>query len=333
VPKIHLLLLPIALAALGPCSKNPPPPPRACATAEECFGIGTDVSQTCNFGDDRYPSEFFHAYDFHTKRDIIAVVKVVVQHLNTNLPPDEYRQPAYTEAKPKGTIRGGRPNYVDYSGPVGDLGCRFVKPRAPGATVDEYYFTPEAVCFKDDTSCKLPTAPTGSELQTCEDECNRAGGSCTKADVGPSGKLTKFSADLIGGVFPQRIDWSGILNSFGMTPSCVTQPELNIDTNQNVSAVGQPCSVQIPLPNNSPYYAAFFDTPSVLAGKLSRSPAPIKQAEIKWDVGATMLARTYADVGAPTVTEPVVALRIRPEELLFASTGKFCARVNFKRGD
>jgi hypothetical protein len=59
------------------------PPPRHCDTADECFRIFTEARNTCQFpAPMRFNTQnFYRAYDFHTSRNIIAVVEIRVLHL------------------------------------------------------------------------------------------------------------------------------------------------------------------------------------------------------------------------------------------------------------
>jgi hypothetical protein len=105
---------------------------------------------------------------------------------------------------------------------------------------------------------------------------------------------------------------------------------MEIDAQGQVVVVGDRCSVNIPLEDTAPWYAAVADAPPAIAGTLTRLPAPRLSATITWAPTATMSIRIYAAKMSTPTTELLTALRVQPKELLFAGDTNFCARVAFR---
>jgi hypothetical protein len=58
------------------------------------------------------PSAYWHAYDFHSSRNITAVVQQTINHLNRNSHNTSYI-PVHVIATPKGSLSGG-PDGIDF---------------------------------------------------------------------------------------------------------------------------------------------------------------------------------------------------------------------------
>jgi hypothetical protein len=234
--------------------------------------------------------------------------------------------PVRVLAQPKGTLSGG-PSGIDFNGPPQDLACEYVM-NSP--YIDQYFYTSYRSCFEDDTQCinELPAAPSGSEIAMCERECNRPGGMCTTVDLGRSPALSLFAGRVIGGMLPTNQDLQSVSSLLGTAPACAPSAMI-IDANGTVISSGSPCSVPIPLSDNAPWEAVVLDVPPTTIGTLIRLPPPQIEASITWRAGATMMTRAYADRISAPVSAPLWALRVRPNELLFATQGSFCARVRF----
>jgi hypothetical protein len=114
------------------------PPPRHCDTADECFAILTEALPACEFPGTDYPTQnFYRAYNFHTSRNIIAVVEIRVLHLFASVPvtPITYI-PVRVLAQPKGPLKGG-PSGIDFNGPAQDLHCEYVRNTS---YIDQYFY-------------------------------------------------------------------------------------------------------------------------------------------------------------------------------------------------
>ncbi len=312
---------------IGDPANYPPPPPRHCETADECFAIWAAANAACEF-DSSYPTaNYYTAYNFHASRNIIAVVEVRVLHLSAGVPMPPFTYiPVRALAQPKGPYRGG-PSGIDFNGPAIGLHCEYVKNTS---YIDQYFYTPYRVCFEDDAQClsQPVPAPSGNEIAMCDAECNKPNGMCTTADLPKSPALTSFVGQLIGGQLPINQGLQSVVGLLDTAPAC-TPGSMSIDANGLVVSTGSPCSVPLPLSDTAPWYAASLDVPSTMIGTLTRAAPPNLEADITWETGATMTADVYSTQTSPPISLPLWALRARPNELLFATHGPFCARVRF----
>jgi hypothetical protein len=328
-----LICLSTTACKVGDPATYPPPPPRNCATADECFSIYKVLNNACQFPAPHYETRYFYqAFNFHSSKNIIAVILVRVMHLQydgtpTTLPNPPYNYiPVRLLAQPKGIIHGG-PSGIDLGGPSQDLVCEYTKQND---YVDDNIYTPYRACFEDDTTCinQLPPAPSGGDIARCETECNKPGGMCTTANVGKSPQLSSFAGSLIGGQLPTTHDLQSIANLLGVGPACASGGMI-IDANGSVISSGSQCTVSIPLSDTAPWSMALLDIPSVTVGDLTRIPPPKLEATIFWRPNAAIIARTYTDPKSPPASEPLWALRARPNKLLFATQHSFCAKITF----
>lgn len=331
------LSLILGLVILSGCKKDSPPPPRNCGTAEECFSILRDTLGACAFagaGDLPNRTAFWNAYNFHKVRNILAVVQVRVVHLNTGLPDSISQKPVRVIPLPKGTIRGG-PDGIDYNGPPEGLGCQYVKVNN---LVDQYSYSLISACFEGDSACvSSPVAqPTGDEIARCDVECSKIGGNCTRADIGYSPGLSSLATALISAPLPTRHDLQSLLQLSGApSPHCKYPGLIELASDGSFKTVSDGCIAPIPLEDDAPWSAAFLNSPAFTSGKITR--ATPSEALLTWDTQPSMTIRSYATASAAPVNQSLWFLRVRSNELLFASEKRpageqFCAKIAYKQG-
>jgi hypothetical protein len=341
----------------------PPPPPRHCATAMECLSIRlqeqpigticpTNPQATIPVG----INLFYYAYDFDNSRNIIATLRQTQKCLSCGQPdysPAEF--PVRVLATPKGTLQGG-PDNADTAGPANPLNtCEYGFTPGPfGVGVDtwRYLYTPIRACFEDDQKCiqaapspqnppgPPPSPPTPSVvLGNCDNECKLVGGNCSKESVGnipAQTELSNFERAIVNTPPPTTqniVSLLQLLASPGATPPtpvCNDFRDMDIDSQDNVTAIGNPCTFRFRLGSSiqPSWYAVFLNTPAVIMGSRHRTT---NEATITLDPDATITARIFASQNADPKSDPITALRARPGELLFAGQRQFCALIQWEQ--
>lgn len=359
---LALIAIPLSLAG---CGKRPvPPPPINCSSAFNCLETKDRSLQSCGWsadndgnhsGDDRFgkvPGDIAdRAYDvlnFHATRRIVAVLKTTIQ---TQLPdaPVEAFTPLLLQPTPKGRVRGGLPDRIDYGGPAHFLGCEYVR---SGTLLQKYSFEIVKACFEEDTACqatppyekpeKLP--PVDQQLSRCENLCNDSKSEClvfsqsrTIPDQARLGnELFQLHRQLTRSTAPFSVPLNPVFDSISkLTGAQCSHRMMEVTEFGQANAFGARCPVLLgPAQSAPPEITAIrLDIPTLIKGSFVTSPA---LAKWQFDPRATATLDYFSD-SSPKRSEPIrsdklAAMYFAQNRLILAGANEFCARIDYNGG-
>lgn len=259
-------------------------------------------------------------------------------------PPVTHYVPLLLNAKPKGNIRGGRPDGIDLGGPPRYLGCEY---QRTGDVLEKRTFEVVKACFEDDNTC-LSAPPyekpvqrpsVDQELARCENLCNSGDQSClvypeVAAQVGA--EMFKFYVDLSKQQVPFATDMSSLFSALGApTATSCGSRLLQVDVANDAAAFGPQCRFPIATPAGTPVdrQSLVVDVPTLITGGFTRRGAgAAATAKIQFsDTSTIKIERTLPGQAAP-LTDPIVAAYFSSRRLLVAGRKDFCAVLPYKGG-
>lgn len=363
------MLLKIAVICAVPlliagCSPLPPKPPKMhCLDAKQCTVIKSTLHNACGWGAESPPVNSgkwgtvggvdgltqWRVYNFHSSRDIAAVIEVKVETQLPESPQVSYKA-APLKAQPKdGNVVGG-PDDIDYGGPYGYLGCEWV--MQPDKTLVRYTYRVVDACFTDDTiNCPngqpphqkpVERPPVENELLRCQAACDSGDPSkCRAFDT--SGipnvpdALDRMSRQLRTQSIPMTVDMGPLLKTIAYAGGGVCPDRrLIIDSASRAEAFGEACQFFLAAPPNTPAedLTLRLRVPSTISGEFSRGSGPIVLAKVQWNLTNSAYVEHYTNgaQGGITDVEPIAAMAVGLREVLFAGERNFCARVKFPAG-